>query len=61
MKEDVQAMAGDEADDKNKVYEELSGRKIKPIIPPRKDAKSYKHGNIKGERSASDRNLQNIR
>jgi len=57
----IAAVAGDGAYDKKMVYEELARSKIKPIIPPRKGAKIWKHGNTKGERLARDENVRGVR
>lgn len=57
----IASFIGDGAYDKNKVYELLESRKIKPIIPPRKNARIKKHGNKKGKRFARDKNIRGIR
>ncbi len=57
----VKKMAADGAYDKKKVYNELSARKIKAIIPPRKGARIEKHGNSKGRELPRDRAIREIR
>lgn len=57
----IQAMMGDGIYDKSKVYAALKKRKIKPVIPPRKDARISRHGNCRGKPYARDKNLRYIR
>jgi len=47
--------------DKFRVYERLVESRIKPIIPPRKDAKIKKHGNVSVERHERDEVIRGIR
>jgi hypothetical protein len=61
VKEKIGSFIGDGAYDKNKVYELLKSKAIKPIIPPRKNAKIRKHKNNKGARLARDKNIRGIR
>jgi IS5 family transposase len=58
---EVDKVAADGAYDKKKVYEELDKRKIKPVIPPRKDAKIAKHGNSAGKQMSRDKTIRQIR
>ena len=44
VEEPVGKLGGDGAYDKKKVYDELDGRKIEPIIPPREDAAYWTDG-----------------
>ena len=60
-KERIVEFSGDGAYDKKKVYEILSEKKIKPVIPPRKGARIKKHGNCKGRVHPRDRNIRMIR
>ena len=57
----VDEFKADGAYDQRKVYEALDRREIKPVIPPRKNAKICKHGNKSGRREARDENLREIR
>ena len=57
----VKKLAADGAYDKKKVYEELDKRKIKPIIPPRKNARITRHSNTKGRELARDKAIRGIR
>jgi hypothetical protein len=57
----VAKFAGDGAYDKVKVYDALSEKKIKPLIPPRKNARIRKHGNSKGGTLKRDNNIRMIR
>lgn len=53
---------GDGAYDKRHVYTELERREITQVaIPPRKDARIWRHGNRAGPRHARDENLRAIR
>ena len=58
---EINKVAGDGAYDKKKVYTEFAKRRIKPIIPPRKNARIEKHGNARGKPKARDRNIRSIR
>ena len=57
----VRSFIGDGAYDKMKVYETLTDKKIKAVIPPRKNARIRKHGNSKGKIHQRDRNIRQIR
>jgi hypothetical protein len=59
--ERINQISGDGAYDKRIVHEMLAIRKIKPSIPPRRNAKIWKHANARGERQARDENLRAIR
>ena len=61
VKQDIMEFSGDGAYDKRKVYDLLAERKIKPIIPPRKNARIGKHGNSKGPSNPRDKNIRMIR
>lgn len=59
---DIEAFHGDGAYDKRKVYNSLRKRKVnKVLIPPRINAKIWKHGNKKGPPHPRDENLRQIR
>ena len=55
--------AADGAYDKRKVYDSLNAHspKVNILIPPRKNARIWKHGNTKTERLKRDENLRAIR
>ena len=55
--------AADGAYDKRKVYDRLNAHspKVNILIPPRKNARIWKHGNSKVERLKRDENLRAIR
>lgn len=57
----VKKLAADGAYDKKKVYEQLKRRKIKGVIPPRKNARITKHGNSAGRELARDKAIRGIR
>lgn len=57
----ITTFTADGAYDKKKVYETLSEKKIKSIIPPRKGARIKKHGNKKGLKNNRDQNIRMIR
>ena len=55
--------AADGAYDKRKVYDSLNAHSpdVTILIPPRKNARIWKHGNTKNERLKRDENLRSIR
>ena len=57
------ACAADGAYDKRKVYDALNRHspEVKILIPPRKNARIWQHGNSKAERLKRDENLRYIR
>jgi len=61
IKGKVKKFGGDGAYDKMKVYDILEKKKIKPIIPPRKNAKIFRHGNCRGRTKPRDQNIRYIR
>jgi hypothetical protein len=61
IKGKVKKFGGDGAYDKTKVYDTLEKEKIKPIIPPQKNAKIKRHGNCKGRTKPRDRAIRYIR
>ena len=65
VKAPVVALGGDGAYDKRKVFKALAtpdqGRPIRPIIPPRKDAKIQQHGNTNAEPLPRDETIRAIR
>ena len=61
----IEALGGDGAYDKRKVFKALAaseqGPPIHPIIPPRKDAKIEQHGNTNAEPLPRDETIRTIR
>lgn len=61
IKDNVNIFGGDGAYDKCKVYDFLENEKIKPVIPPQKNARIIKHGNCKGREHPRDKAIRYIR
>ena len=61
VNENIDTFTGDGAYDKNKVYSILDENKIKPVIPPRVNARIKKHGNKNGKVNSRDKNIRLIR
>lgn len=63
MKQDIAKFAADGAYDKRKVYDSLNAHspEVDILIPPRKNARIWKHGNTKTQRLKRDENLRSIR
>jgi IS5 family transposase len=63
IEETLLACAADGAYDKRKVYEALNlhSPDVEILIPPRKNARIWQHGNSKAERLKRDENLRYIR
>jgi len=57
----IEQVSADGAYDKRKCYDTLNKRRAKAAIPPRKDAKIWRHANSKAERHVRDENLRRIR
>jgi Transposase DDE domain len=57
----VESAAGDGMYDRQVVYDALDRRSARAVIPPRRDAKIKRHGNVSGPRLARDENLRRIR
>jgi hypothetical protein len=58
---EVGELKADGAYDQRGVYKTLKKRKIRAVIPPRKNAKIHEHGNKSGPREMRDENLREIR
>ncbi len=58
---DLKKFYGDGGYDKWKVYEVLEKLKVKPIIPPQRNARIKKHGNSRGKPLARDKTIRMIR
>jgi hypothetical protein len=63
IEQDIVNFAADGAYDKRKVYDCLNAHSpdVNILIPPRKNARIWKHGNTKAERLKRDENLRSIR
>ena len=63
IEQEIDKFAADGAYDKRKVYDGLNSHSpgVKILIPPRKNARIWKHGNTKAERLKRDENLRSIR
>ena len=57
----MKKFTGDGGYDKMKVYDELERLKIRPVIPPQKNARIKKHGNCRGRTKPRDRAIRFIR
>jgi len=57
----VAAFYGDGAYDQWKVYDSLSDRAVRPIIPPRRNAKIKQHGNARATPLVRDEAIRRIR
>jgi hypothetical protein len=63
IEQDIAKFAADGAYDKRKVYDSLNAHspEVDILIPPRKNARIWKHGNTKTQRLKRDENLRSIR
>lgn len=63
IEQEIDEFAADGAYDKRKVYDRLNAHSpdVNILIPPRKNARIWKHGNTKAERLKRDENLRAIR
>ena len=63
IEQEIDEFAADGAYDKRKVYDSLNAHSpdVKILIPPRRNARIWKHGNTKAERLKRDENLRSIR
>ena len=63
IEQDIARFAADGAYDKRKVYDSLNAHspEVDILIPPRKNARIWKHGNTKTQRLKRDENLRSIR
>ncbi len=63
IEQDIINFAADGAYDKRKVYDCLNTHSpdVNILIPPRKNARIWKHGNTKAERLKRDENIRSIR
>jgi hypothetical protein len=63
IEQEIARFAADGAYDKRKVYDRLNAHSpnVDILIPPRKNARIWKHGNTKADRLKRDENLRSIR
>ena len=63
IEQQIEKFAADGAYDKRKVYDSLNTHspEVNILIPPRKNARIWKHANTKAERLKRDENLRSIR
>ena len=63
IEQTIDTFGADGAYDKRKVYDSLNAHSpdVNILIPPRKNARIWKHGNTKSERLKRDENLRSIR
>jgi hypothetical protein len=59
--DEVEQVSTDGAYDHRHCYDEIDARGAKAVIPPRKDAKIWQHGNSKDKPHQRDENLRSIR
>jgi hypothetical protein len=58
---EIASVTGDGAYDTRHCYEAINDKRARAIIPPRRGAKIWRHGNAKAERHARDENLRGVR
>lgn len=58
---EIEQVSGDGAYDQRKCYDAIRCHQAKAVIPPRKGAKIWRHGNSKAQRHNRDENLRRIR
>jgi len=58
---EIDQVSGDGAYDKRNCYKAIKQHQAKAVIPPRRNAKIWRHGNTRKERLARDQNLRRIR
>jgi transposase len=61
IEDKIEQVSADGAYDHRHCYEEIAARQAKPVIPPRKDAVIWQHGNRKAPPHPRDENLRYIR
>jgi IS5 family transposase len=61
IEDEIEQVSSDGAYDTRSCYEEIQRRDAKAVIPPRKGAKIWVHGNTKAQRHQRDENLRQIR
>lgn len=61
VEHEIEQVSTDGADDHRHCYDEIDARGAKAVIPPRKDANIWQHGNRKDKPHQRDENLRSIR
>ena len=61
IEDKIEQVSADGAYDHRHCYDEITERQAKPVIPPRKDAVIWQHGNAKAPPHPRDENLRYIR
>lgn len=61
IEDEIEQVSGDGAYDHRDCYDVISARQARAIIPPRKNAKIWQHGNSKAPPHPRDQNLRRIR
>ncbi len=61
IEDEIEQVSTDGADDHRHCYDEIEARGAKVVMPPRKDAKIWQHGNCTGKPHPRDENLRQIR
>jgi transposase len=61
IEDKIEQVSADGAYDHRHCYDEIAERQAKPVIPPRKDAVIWQHGNCKAPPHPRDENLRYIR
>jgi hypothetical protein len=61
IEDEIEQVSTDGAYDHRHCYDEIEARGARAVIPPRKDAKIWQHGNCKGKPHPRDENLRQIR
>jgi hypothetical protein len=61
IEDEIKQVSGDGAYDHRDCYDEISARQAEAVIPPRKNAKIWQHGNSKSPPHPRDQNLRRIR
>ncbi|MEP0916024.1 IS5 family transposase [Leptolyngbya sp. DQ-M1] len=61
IEDEIKQVTTDGAYDHRHCYDDITERRAKPVIPPRKDAVIWQHGNCKAPPHPRDQNLRSIR
>ncbi|AFY71380.1 transposase, IS4 family [Thalassoporum mexicanum PCC 7367] len=61
IEDEIKQVSGDGAYDHRDCYDAISARQAQSVIPPRKNAKIWQHGNCKAPPHPRDQNLRRIR
>lgn len=61
IEDEIEQVSTDGAYDHRHCYDEIEAKGARPVIPPRKDARIWQHGNRKGKPYPRDETLRSIR